>query len=101
MHITDRDVVPDQRSEVQGHGVLGEAGEVDLSGDRFTDELGEERGVLVLGVAVVDEDEQPFVAQRSREVLKQQHRGTVGPVRVVEDKDQRRLAGDLAEQSCG
>jgi hypothetical protein len=83
---------------VHRHGLLGQAGEIDLSCDRLSDEVGEVRGVLVLGVAVVDHHEQPFVAHRSREVPQQQDRGTIEPVRVVENQDEWAVGSDLAEQ---
>ena len=81
------DLMSDHPCEVHGHGLLGQAGEVDLPGDRLTDELDEGRGMLVFGVAMVDHEQQKFIAQRSRQVLQQKHRGTISPVRVIEDQD--------------
>ncbi len=92
------DIVSHNRCKVHRHVRHGQTGQVDWPGDRLPDELGELRGVFMLGVAVAHHHQQPLVAQRPREVPQQENRRSVGPVRVVEDHHERGLTGDLAEQ---
>ena len=102
-------MLPARPFEERGDAVLGEAAEQDLLGQPLAQEVGEHGGEraagLELGVAVGPDDEHRDLRQPLRQVLDQEQRRLVGPVQVLEDEHQRRVArgaldelGDAVQQ---
>ena len=85
-------------NQLAADGRRRQPAELDPPCHGLTPDPGQERVAAVLGVAVVDDDEQSLVGQDPGDMVEQQQRGLVGPVRVVEDDQQRLLQADLAEQ---
>ena len=80
-----RDAVPGETAQ---HDLLGQP-----SAQQGREHLGERPAGLELGVAVGADDEHGDLRQALRQMLDQEQGRLVGPVEILEDQDQRRVAG--------
>jgi hypothetical protein len=86
------------RSQLAPDGRRRQPAELDAPRHWLTPDPGDDRVVAALGVTDVDDDEKSLVGQDPGDMMKQQQRGLIGPVGIVEDDQQGRLLAHLAEQ---
>ena len=86
----------DNRGQLLADGRRGQTCEVHLSRHRFPEQVGDDRRVGLLGLAVVQDEQEPLVGERPCHVLEEQQRRLIGPVDVVEDDHHGRASGDVA-----
>jgi hypothetical protein len=98
-HLSGVHLIPEHRRELSADLARAQAAEVDLSGHGSAYEFGERGTICPLGIPMIHHDHQAFVAQGVGDVLEEQDRCLICPLRIVQGDHQGTFCRDLPKQS--